>query len=287
LALAAALLRQGFSQSLSTRGEQGVVVGVPEPAQASVDVGSVVGEAPVVAAGPGGSVIESVAAAWESSAAVCADGETGHGVQVGNADDQVSEASEGSVSGGSPGVVGAAVRERIKFGGLADSYSQDQGQKSTGFYAVTSRRSETLQLKSSIEALSGVKLPKRALVDLGICLYAAGSMPVAIQDGKARLRSLAAVGDAALTLHLATSQMMRGRNVESAQGVRSRLTSNIVLREVMVQRGFMRFMSYPSGVDPATTAATATALEAIIGVVTLYRDSGNVLRFLSTLGLLG
>jgi len=214
-------------------------------------------------------------------------GQDVHGDSLAAGDDRGSDVSEGSVSGGSPGVVGEAVRARVKFGGLADSYGRDQGPKGEGFYAITSRRSETVQLKSSIFALSGVKLPKASLVDLGICLYAAGSMPVAINDGKARLRSLAAVGDAALTLHLATSQMMRGKNVESAQGIRSRLTSNVVLRNVMVQRGFMKFMSYPSGVDPATTAATATALEAIIGVVALYRDSGSVLRFLNTLGLLG
>lgn len=154
-----------------------------------------------------------------------------------------------------------------------------------GYYARVVRNDRAVRLRKLLEQNIGCKIPKSAQEDLAITTFAAGVMPDAVADGKKRLRMLATVGDAALTLQLAIRQMALGSTVESAQSIRSRLTSNKSLIDVMVRTQIVDFVLYPSGVDPGSTVATATAFEAILGVLTLTVADEFVRKFLEFCGI--
>jgi len=173
----------------------------------------------------------------------------------------------------------------LQFGGMAKGVTVDTVTASSGYYSTVVRNARAVELRRRLESELGCKIPKIAHESLAIVTYAAGCMPDVVQEGKRRLRTLAAVGDAALTLQLSLHCWRIGSNVESAQAVRSRLTSNKSLIDTMVRRGYVDCVSYPSGVDPAITVATATAFEALLGVLTLYCYDGEVLRFLELCGL--
>lgn len=194
--------------------------------------------------------------------------------------------SDSAGSGGLPGEVSEVVRKTVRFGGFSDEFGGTVRRSRGGFFSEVVRREQALSLKKLVERLGGAKLPKVAMVDLAMCTFAAGCMPDAFVDGKARLRSLASVGDAAITMHLVVHVLASGKNVESAQAVRSRVTSNKNMIAVMQRYGFLGLVSYPSGVDPGTTVATATAFEAVVGVLALYRPIVVVQTFLANVGVL-
>jgi len=192
-----------------------------------------------------------------------------------------------------PVAVGEKVKQAVKFGGMGDWFpTPEYAQRDLcspgkpGYFAAIVRRGEAVRLRERVTELCGAKLPKEARESLAICTFAAGVMPDVVKDGKRRLRTLAAVGDAALTLHLVTHQWAINATVESAQAARSRLTSNKHLNLVMAQTGLLQYVSFPGGVDPVTTTGTATAFEAILGVLVLFRSPDVVRQFLLSVGLL-
>jgi len=174
---------------------------------------------------------------------------------------------------------------KLQFGGMAKGKTVDTVLASSGYYSTVVRNPRAVSLRKLLESRLGCKIPKIAHESLAIVTYAAGCMPDAVHEGKRRLRTLAAVGDAALTLQLTLHCWRTELSVESAQAVRSRLTSNKALIDTMVRMKFVDFVSYPSGVDPSITGATATAFEALLGVLTLYCVDTVVLDFLELCGL--
>lgn len=174
------------------------------------------------------------------------------------------------------------------FGGLADSYAvsgRTPGGTKTGYYSTVVRGPNAVALRKRIEEMIGIKIPKVAHEALAICTFTAGTMPAAVAGGKDRLRSLAAVGDAALTLVLCTNQWSKGCNVESSQAVRTRLTNNAHLARVMRKAALVQYIAFAPGVDPLTGTPTATAFEAILGVLALYRSHEAVVAFVRAVGL--
>lgn len=209
------------------------------------------------------------------------------------ASDDGSESSGGSVTFScDPPVASGATCETVKFGGLSDEFPQAASpavtseQASEGFYARFVRDPGAIALRKQLVRMAGGKMPKCAHADIAVCSFAAGVMPSVAVLGKKRLKTLAAVGDAAITMHLVMHVVASGGDVESAQAARSKYTSNAHLREVMLKTGLVRHVRYPSGVDPKVTAATATAFEAIVGVLSLYRPVVFTQRFLQTAGVL-
>lgn len=178
---------------------------------------------------------------------------------------------------------------RVVFGGLSDCYKVEQlavtpGQ--AGYYKTVVRGPNAVALRKRVEQLCGAKIPKAGHESLALCTFTAGTMPTTVVSGKDRLRTLAAVGDAALTLALATHEWSMGRGVESSQGLRTRKTNNQHLCSVVAKYGLGQFVSYAPGVDARTTIGSATALEAMIGVVALYRSPSILVQFLTNLGFM-
>jgi len=295
-ALAVALLKHNGSPSvkalLGVAGESGVlsaassgVTGVDGPG-VSVSVG---GEAVVEGTVAAGGVVGE--SGVEKACGEGVDGAWNVVGVVGQVSDEGersgSETSSSSLSGGSPGVVSDAVKASVAFGGFADGLAGvDQVEKSGGFYRNVVRGANVVALKREIEKVCGCKLPKMAMRDLLVCTFAAGAMPDSVDGGKARLRSLAAIGDASVTLHLSVHALSAGKSVEWLQGERSKRTSDAFFREIMKNRAWSGLMTFPPGVDAGTATSAATAFEAVVGVLTLYREVAVVRAFLTRVGVL-
>lgn len=211
---------------------------------------------------------------------------------LGEGSDEGSGSSGGSVTFDcEPPAAVEAVRSVVKFGGFGDNFEQavssavTKEQAGEGYYAGFVRDPSAVALRERLESMVGVKFPKAARADIAVCSFTAGVMPSVAVEGKKRLKALAAVGDAAITTFLVTHVIAQGRDVESAQAARSKCTSNVNLRTVMAKTGLVRHVRYPSGVDSEVTKATATAFEAIVGVLFLYRPPLYTQRFLLRAGV--
>lgn len=157
----------------------------------------------------------------------------------------------------------------VRFGAITDELPEVT--KQDGYFATNIRHERAKSMRQALAALCGAKLPKAAEVDIATCTYTAGTMPTAMANGKARLRMLAAIGDSAITLALACDVAARGKNVEAFQNERSTVTSGKEFCRLLTTTGLVNYVSYAPGVDPATTNASATAFEALVGVLVIYR----------------
>lgn len=172
---------------------------------------------------------------------------------------------------------------RVVFGGLSDGFEEKASTKvesEPGYFRTVVRNPNAVALRKKLEAIIGHKIPKVAHESLALCTFTAGVMPSSVVSGRDRVRTLAAVGDAALTMAIVVKEWSQGNTVESCQSARTRMTNNRHLCDVMKQFGFIQHIAYAPGVDPFSTVGTATAFEAILGVLVLYRDQNCVNAFL-------
>lgn len=172
---------------------------------------------------------------------------------------------------------------RLVFGGLSDGFDEATSAKmesEPGYFRTVVRNPNALALRKKLETITGYKIPKVAHESVALCTFTAGVMPTSVLNGRDRVRTLAAVGDAALTMAIVVKQWSLGNTVESCQAMRTRVTNNRHLCEVMKRFGFIDHIAYAPGVDPYSTVGTATAFEAILGVLVLYRDQNCVNAFL-------
>lgn len=211
---------------------------------------------------------------------------------------EVVENGEGSVtaeseeSGGSVEIVGGipvsdAVK-RVKFGGVADCHPGvgPVVEPEVRFMATYVRTQSVREFKCYLERLSGCRFPKAHLQDLALCRYALATVPGAFAGGKRRLRQFMAVGDAALTLHVVTRAVRRGLDVESAQSARAKFTSNARLQQACVTSGLAKFLVAPGGVELGETKTGADAVEAVVGLLAMYRGADACVQYMTALGLL-
>jgi hypothetical protein len=210
------------------------------------------------------------------------------GVDVGKAEGSDSGASVSSVEIPGRFKHSAGVR-KVQFGGLCDGVEVQVDGRCTdkgGYFATVVKNANSVAFCDWVAMMAGVKLPKKARESLSLCTYTAGTMPDVAFRGKDTLNSLAAIGDAMFTTTLCVTLWARGDTVERGQAVRSKMTSNARITKAMVECGLVRHIAYAPGVDAATSKATATAFEAIVGVLTLYRGHEAVRAFIRYTGLL-
>jgi len=172
---------------------------------------------------------------------------------------------------------------KVKFGGMSDRH---EGLRTvvdvpkSGFFADVVRGARARALGDLVREFTGHVLPKAANWDRAVCTFTAGTMPDALHGGKDRLRALAALGDAVISVHVVASVVAQNGRVESVQQVRSKVTSDAALRAACVGMGLVSCVAFPPGVDPATSKPAATAFEAVVGLLAVYREEAVVLAFL-------
>lgn len=183
---------------------------------------------------------------------------------------------------------GEVRRDETKFGGAVDAvgYSGDIQASEEGFYRSYVRVDKVRQLERLLCQITGVKIPKRAREELALVTYTAGTVPVAFKNGQVRLKALAAVGDAAMTSVLVDDYYVRGADVASVQALRSGVLSNTFMAQSFVRSGLFRHVTAPAGVDVGKAKTGADAVEAIAGVLHMWRDSQAVRKYMVWLQML-
>lgn len=215
--------------------------------------------------------------------------------------DEVNSAEEGKVAESSGSVRtrgfdtsavaggrGEGRRDDVRFGGAVDAvgYSVDIQASEEGFYRSYVRVDRVRQLERLLLQITGVKIPKKAREELALVTYTAGTVPVAFKNGQMRLKALAAVGDAAMTSVLVDDYYVRGADVASVQALRSGVLSNTFMAQSFVKSGLFRHVSAPAGVDVGRAKTGADAVEAIAGVLHMWRDSQAVRKYMTWLQML-
>jgi len=188
-----------------------------------------------------------------------------------------------SDSGGSEVSAGAVPRgpRAVPVGGGGESGVD----ASTGGFMSTYVRIEPVrELAGLLERACGHKVPKSAMGDLALARYTAATVPAAFLNGRARLKGLAIVGDAALDLALLSLVYRTGGASERMQCAKEGLTDP-VLAAAFASSEFAPLMLVGGGVTLAKSKTGATALEALAGVLALHCGYDAVSRFLRKFSL--
>jgi len=173
----------------------------------------------------------------------------------------------------------------VVMGGDADVVtSSGQSDSSTepgaSFMAKYVRIPQVEALRNELTTYSKRKIPKSASQDLALSRYTAGTVPDAFSGGRARLKALAMVGDAAL-LQVTLSRGYRlygDARLTRMQTSRDRLTDS-TMSSVLVRTRLVGHLVVAAGVDLANSKTGATALEAFAGVLALHCGNDAVLAF--------
>lgn len=156
--------------------------------------------------------------------------------------------------------------------------------KKAGGFAENVRTHNASQLRAEL-LVKGIKLPKVAAADVALVTHTAATVPDFFERGREKLRALAVLGDAALTLVLVERAVAVGKDVASAQSARSSLLSDVHLMAVFDKSKLRNFVTYAGGVNPAKSKTGATAFEAIAGLVYKYGGTSAVHTFVLAYGL--
>jgi hypothetical protein len=141
------------------------------------------------------------------------------------------------------------------------------------------KTAEVRELKAMLEFLGGRRIPGSAMVDIALARYTAATMPDAFRNGKAKLKALAAVGDAACASTMLSRGYRLGKVIESMQRARGMLTDAVFARAFSASPLASK-VSVGAGVNLANTVTGATALEAFAGVLSLHCGPEAVLQYL-------
>jgi len=209
--------------------------------------------------------------------------------------DDVSDACEQRVSDVADSVksVVAGVKNSCpvgagKFGGVVDvvgRYVSGQAED-LGFFKQYVRVSRVKSLCELLQRQLGVKIPKAAMEELALATYSAGTVPTAFVNGQARLKSLAQVGDAAMASLLIDDCYVRGQVIVSTQAVKTSVLTNAFMARSFVASGLSGYVVIPAGVDPIFSKTGADAVEAVAGVINLWRGRDALRAYMVWMQLL-
>jgi len=185
------------------------------------------------------------------------------------------ETSDGGSASDASAVRGGVTR-------VVDSFFTEGN--TVGFMAQYVRTPRVKELECLMTELSGSKIPRSAYGDLAMARYTAATLPAAFIDGRARLKALAGVGDAALTLALMSYGYRKGKKIDSLQVARGLLTDGVLARAFAVSK-LASHVVVAGDVNLANTKTGATALEAFAGVLSLYCNRDAVQRFMESFNL--
>jgi len=171
------------------------------------------------------------------------------------------------------------------YGGAVMHASEGQVGVGGDFFKQHVNTPRVLAFKDWLEKLVGVKVPKAARGELALASYSLGTVPAAFTNGQERLRTLAALGDAAMSLALVSEMYRKKKPVSSVQNARSALLSNTSMVSVCTSSGLIQHVVFPSGVAP-NSKTSGEAVEAVAGVLYLWRPFGAVVAYVRALGLL-
>lgn len=148
-----------------------------------------------------------------------------------------------------------------------------------GFFQRCVRTPRVEALASLLREITGVKMPRSSYEELALASFTTATVPSDFVDGAKRIRGLAAIGDAALSLAVVATLYRNGETVQNVQYVRSGVLSNAVMSKACCASGLSAHIIYPNGVHPSSSKLSADALEAVAGVLSLWMSPVAVHKY--------
>lgn len=140
--------------------------------------------------------------------------------------------------------------------------------------------------KAMCDVVGVEKLPGKAWLDLALATYTSATVPAAFKNGRAQLKSLALVGDAALTDWLAREAFRLGAEASSTQEIRSKSLGTQSQCVMLDALGWLRYVSVASGVSPLQSKVGADVFESFAGVISIHFGRDGVQKFCDVVGLI-
>lgn len=177
----------------------------------------------------------------------------------------------------------------VVFGGTVDK-SDAPVLPRDSFFKTYVKTAQVDALRHVLQDALGVKFPRAAGEELALCVWSTATVPVAFHKGPDRLRSLAAVGDGALTFAVVGRLYQLGAQVRSMQQVRGTWLSDASMQRALVEkkvdgRVLSSYFSFPANTDPRYSKIGADAVEAVAGVLSRYFHVSYVLKYVDWLQL--
>lgn len=122
----------------------------------------------------------------------------------------------------------------------------------------------------------GVVMPPESFYDLSLVVHTAAVIPAEFVGGSARLKLLALIGDRAVKLLLALQGLAVGSTVASVQGSESKIQSNVSMVESAKKLGYVSMLYFAAGVPKNSPKVVGTSVEALLGVVALWKSMEDV-----------
>jgi len=156
---------------------------------------------------------------------------------------------------------------------------------SGGFFKSIIRDPVVQDVVQLLATMARHKIPKSGHADVALATFTAATVPDSFVNGRARLRSLALVGDAALSTAFLTMMYRRGGSFEALNQFKANQLSDQRLKKLFAKSPLAQHVRVAGGVDLTVSKTSATAAEAFAGVLHLYCSSDAVISYALALGL--
>lgn len=181
---------------------------------------------------------------------------------------------------------GAAVRD-LTFGdfGGAGVYGFPEpsvAESKTESFAMNVRSPKVIKLLGLLKSC-GVDMPKRSLYALAAATHAKPALPSFFLKEAQNLRVYENIGDSAMRVVAGSFGVASGMSVSEVAKMIASTQSDVALAAAAVNSEVALCFSLGSAADLSTV--TASVLEAVIGVISLYRPVSAVARFMGFLKL--
>jgi len=136
-----------------------------------------------------------------------------------------------------------------------------------------------------LHKMVGQVIPKKARGELALVMYTAATVPASFVNGRARLRGLAMLGDAAMAVAMVNAMYNRGTSVAGTQELKSHTLSASSLAAAGEKSGLSNHFVFGAGVSKSGSRTAAEAVEAVAGLLYRWRPGGALVAYMRALGL--
>jgi len=176
-------------------------------------------------------------------------------------------------------VAGAVERKAVE----EDSPSASGSDDKKPFMRTYVRIPEVRAFAEELERVCGHRLPKSAHGELALLRFTPATVPSDFLQGRARIKALALLGDAACKAALVQFFYRRGEVVELAVKVDGSL-KNLIMSRSFAKHSLSRHVHVGTNINLGETKTGADHFEAVAGVLQLFCGTDAVVRYMRAMG---
>jgi len=211
----------------------------------------------------------------------------------GGEDDEFVDAKDESVSEGSVVFPDGMeeelgrVRGSVVFGGLSDFAGQPPVLGKGDFFSSWVRSEDAKKFCSFVAKNAECEIPKPMRQHLALVRFTRGTVPDAFVDGRDRMRVFELAGDHVLKLMNTARGVAAGYSVSRITDVHRGKQSNSTHISEPFRKEFVNHVVWASGINlQQGSAVVFDVLEAVLGVLAMYRPLSAVAKFAEKAGVL-